>query len=98
MTDADTIANRLRVARDARGLSQAELAERCGLQPSAISHYETGRREPSAANLARLCRALEVSADAILDLPSHGDNADELRRLRRFVAAVVKAQKALDKQ
>lgn len=61
---------RLRSARDVRGLTQAEVAEITGLKPSAVSHFEAGRRAPSLANLVRLSRALHVSADKLLGLDS----------------------------
>ncbi len=35
---------------------------------SLISHYEHGRRAPGAKNLRKLCRALRVSADWLLEL------------------------------
>jgi transcriptional regulator with XRE-family HTH domain len=49
-----------------RGWSQTELADRTGLQPSAISHFEDGRRVPSAANLLNLSKALATSCDYLL--------------------------------
>jgi transcriptional regulator with XRE-family HTH domain len=57
---------RLRAAREKRGLSQGELAARAGLQASAISHFETGTRKPSFDNLRRLADALEVTTDYLL--------------------------------
>ncbi|HUB37145.1 MAG TPA: helix-turn-helix transcriptional regulator [Solirubrobacteraceae bacterium] len=42
------------------GLSQAELARRTGIQSSVLSAYEHGRRQPSAAALARIARAAEL--------------------------------------
>lgn len=57
---------RLRQARELRELSQAALAERARLQPSAISHFETGTRQPSFDNLRRLADALAVSIDYLL--------------------------------
>lgn len=48
------------------GLTQAQLAERAGLQQSTIAHYESGRREPSLANLRRLVWATGQSADYLL--------------------------------
>lgn len=48
------------------GLTQAQLAERAGLQQSTIAHYEAGRREPSLSNLRRLVRATGQSADYLL--------------------------------
>jgi transcriptional regulator with XRE-family HTH domain len=64
-----SFATRLFHARGAHppdGLTQEELAERAGLQQSAISHYEAGRREPNLANLRRLVWALGESADYLL--------------------------------
>ncbi len=56
----------LREQREKRGLSQAELAQRASLQPSAISHFEAGRRAPSFDNLRRLADALDVTVDLLL--------------------------------
>jgi transcriptional regulator with XRE-family HTH domain len=58
--------SRLHSARQLRGLSQSELAARSGLQPSAVSHFETGRRSPSFDNLKALSNALDVSTDYLL--------------------------------
>jgi transcriptional regulator with XRE-family HTH domain len=60
------IGYRIKESRLLRKLSQEELAQLAGFQTSAISHFETGRRDPSAANLVRLCNALAVSADYLL--------------------------------
>jgi len=57
---------RLRAARELRKLSQAELAEAAGLQPSAVSHFETGGRSPSFDNLKRLADALRVTTDYLI--------------------------------
>ena len=59
-------AENLRLAREKKDLSQADLAERTGLQPSAISHFEAGRRSPSFDNLKRLADALNVPIDSLL--------------------------------
>jgi transcriptional regulator with XRE-family HTH domain len=56
----------LRRAREDKRLSQTDLAERTGLQPSAVSHFETGKRAPSFENLKRLADALAVSVDYLL--------------------------------
>ena len=57
---------RLRNARKSRGLSQAELAQRAGLEPSAVSHFEAGRRQPSFHNLRKLADSLGVTTDYLL--------------------------------
>ena len=51
--------------RTSRHLSQGDLAQRTGLQPSAISHFEKGRRSPSLSNLTKLADALGVSLDEL---------------------------------
>ena len=58
--------DRLRTAREYRGLTQGELAERSNLQPSAISHFETGARKPSFDNLLLLANTLDVTTDYLL--------------------------------
>ena len=62
----EIFAKRLRAARDLRGLNQRELAERCGLPPSSIAHFEGADRSPSLENLGRLASALEVTADYLI--------------------------------
>jgi transcriptional regulator with XRE-family HTH domain len=57
---------RLKNAREIRTLTQSDLASRAGLQPSAVSHFESGTRKPSFANLRRLADALNVSTDYLL--------------------------------
>lgn len=57
---------RLVDARNMRGLSQDELANKTKLQASAISHFETGSRKPSFDNLKRLADALEITSDYLL--------------------------------
>jgi transcriptional regulator with XRE-family HTH domain len=63
---ADAFPERLRAAREKRGLSQGDLAKRAHLQASAISHFETGTRKPSFDNLRRLADALAVTTDYLL--------------------------------
>lgn len=83
---------RLRGARETKGMSQADLAEHAGLQPSAISHFEAGRRSPSFENLRTLADALGVTTDFLLGRSSQsvaaGPDADKmLRQLSRMTAA-----------
>ena len=63
---AEIFADRLRAARELRKMSQSELAEKSGLMPSAVSHFETGRRSPSFANLKALSDALNVTTDYLI--------------------------------
>jgi predicted transcriptional regulator len=67
----------LRAARERRDMSQTALANQSGIVPSAISHFESGRREPSAGSLRKLAVALDITADYLLGLTK------ETRRIER---------------
>jgi transcriptional regulator with XRE-family HTH domain len=75
---------RLREIREMKKWNQDDLARRADLQPSAISHFENGRRHPSFDNLKRLADALNVTVDYLLgrtdDPKSAGPVADALFR------------------
>jgi transcriptional regulator with XRE-family HTH domain len=49
----------------AQGLTQAVLAERCGVKPLTMARYETGRRIPSR-RLEAIQRVTRLSFDALL--------------------------------
>lgn len=61
-----SFADRLREMRKNRELSQSDLARGAGMEPSAIAHFEAGRRKPSFDNVRALAKALQVSADYLL--------------------------------
>lgn len=74
---------RLNAARELRKWSQSELANRAGMPPSSIAHFESGSRKPSFDTLRRLANALEVTTDYLLgrvDDPSLAQAADPLFR------------------
>ncbi len=81
---ANIFGERLRTARELRKLSQSELAEVADLQPSAISHFETGRRSPSFQNLKALSDALNVTTDYLIGRTDdlNVSNAVSLKLLR----------------
>ena len=58
-------ARRLRQERKSRCLTQEQLGELCGLNGSAIGHFESGRRRPSFANLMKIAKAFGVSVDQL---------------------------------
>ena len=68
--------DRLRQARQTRGLSLRGLAELVGVSPSLISQVETGRAKPSVNTLYALANELGVSLDVLLFMdtqPPAGD-------------------------
>ncbi|KUG19205.1 MAG: XRE family transcriptional regulator [Methanomicrobiaceae archaeon] len=60
------IAERLKMARQMRGLSQRELAGRAGVSANAISKYERGINIPGSGVLIRLSKALDVKIEYFL--------------------------------
>ena len=64
--DLMTMGRRLRHLRRSRGLTLAELGERVGRAPSALSLLENGRREPKFSVLEDLASALSVPVEELL--------------------------------
>lgn len=64
----DLIPDRIRRAREMRGLKQHELADKCGFAPTMLSHIERGTRLPRVDKVGAIAVALGVSADYLLGL------------------------------
>lgn len=62
----------LREARTAAGLSQAALAQKCGVTQGVISVYESGRRQPSVPTLTALIAATGYELDLSIGKPRRG--------------------------
>jgi transcriptional regulator with XRE-family HTH domain len=80
----------MRVLRERRGLTQAELANTLGITQSNVSDMERGVRGLTVHQVVKLAKALRVSADEILSGPNGSDGGKGprslklLRRLRRI--------------
>lgn len=74
------IGNRIRKYREARGLSQKELAEELGISNSRISNWEQGINRPDADILARLCGILNISPSLLLGVKLSTDELNEQER------------------
>lgn len=68
MIRIDDIQKRLREAISQSGISQKELAEKLGINPSTVSKYMKLNKYPSIDTFANLCEIIDVSADEILGL------------------------------
>lgn len=65
--------NRIREARKAKSLTMKELGQLIGVSESAISMYETFKREPDNATLVNIASALDVSVDFLLCLSEQSE-------------------------
>ena len=84
----------LRVARKEKGLTMKELGEKVGVSESAISQYETGKREADFETLLKIGEVLECSVDYLLrgegtkkrPAPMDGDglSQEQLELIRLF--------------
>jgi transcriptional regulator with XRE-family HTH domain len=75
-----TFAEKLREMRDAKGLSEARLAEISGVPFGTIHEYGLGRRKPSLAAAVKLARALGYDCSAFSeceDVANDGNSAAE---------------------
>jgi len=61
-----SVSERILKRREQLGLTQTELAKRAGLQPPAISQYESGVRNPSYEAIVKLSNALNVTTDYLI--------------------------------
>lgn len=91
----------LRDAREKKGYSQKEVAEKIGVAKSTYSLYESGNREPNIRMIRKISDILSVSANDLLGIDSeppslviHFDDdmytEEELERIKEY-AAFVKA-------
>lgn len=60
--------DRLRFVRELKRMTQTQLAKASNMEPSAIAHFEAGRRKPGLDSLRALCKGAMVSADYLLGL------------------------------
>ena len=68
MIKIEEIQKRMREAIEYGNLSQKEIAEKLGINPSTVSKYMRLDKYPSLDTFANLCKILDVSADEILGL------------------------------
>lgn len=56
----------IKEARERKGLSQTELAERLGVTKATVSGYETGASSPTVSTLQKIAKALDIPLKIIL--------------------------------
>ena len=87
MMDVDkcvaSIIGRIKTIREGKGLSQLDLSLASGVSQTAISQIETGRKSPTLATFLRLCDALEISPETVLE---RSLDDDEKRKIDKQLA------------
>ena len=71
-----TYGERIRRGREAKALTQEELAEALGVSRQAVSKWERGEADPSTANLLALGRLYGVPAEELLRAVTGEKNPD----------------------
>jgi transcriptional regulator with XRE-family HTH domain len=75
------LGQRLRWVREARGMTQQQIAELVGVHQTAWSLYERGLRFPDQFEVPRLLAKLRISRDYLMDGSLEGVEADLAIRL-----------------
>ena len=86
----NTVGGNIKKARQARGLSQDDLARIINTTKSAISRYESGKREPKYDTIKRIANALSVSVSYLLsggDVVSQSHFANGVHIYRNFLTS-----------
>lgn len=93
----DDFAEKIKSLREKLGLSQNELAQRCGVTVRSVSAYETGRAKPRGVTLHKLAAALEVPYEHLTEnKPSDADPYIELARAQYGSRGALEAAQLLE--
>lgn len=91
------IGSRIRKYREERKLSQKQFAELMGISNSRVSNWEQGINRPDADILADICRVLDVSPSALLDVHlSEEELSDQERKVLRAYRQKPELQQAVN--
>ena len=88
--------NRIRELRVSMALTQTQLAEKVGLNQTAIGKYERGELEPSLETLKKLSSIFECSIDYIVGFSDDFGNVTVYQRTDNVAALSVDEQKIID--
>lgn len=62
---------RLRELRKNKGITQRELAQILNGTPNKVASWEQGRTEPGIADIIKLCKLFDVTADYLLGITQY---------------------------
>ena len=91
------LGERLQQKRSNLKLSQKQVANAVGVNPSVISNYETGERTPSVEVLVKLANLYRCSSDYLLGLEKSSNlidvsmlDSEQISRLQYFLTSINK--------
>lgn len=68
---------RLKVAREAKGLKKSHFAQAIGVKPPTITEWERGDTvAPSAVNVMKICQELNITPSWLMDGPRGNESAE----------------------
>ena len=67
----EIFSKRLKEEREAKNLSQAQMARIMNITPQSYNQWESGKAYPTLTKFHKLCTYLEVSADYLLGLSEY---------------------------
>lgn len=76
MTFIEKLADNLRDARSAKGMTQQQLAQQIGVTPTCISMYENAKRMPNLEMISMMSNVLDVSLDDLIPYALHEVSID----------------------
>ncbi|MFH1384661.1 MAG: helix-turn-helix transcriptional regulator [Candidatus Omnitrophota bacterium] len=85
--NTNSFGKKLRKAREARGLTQKELADKVGISQRMMNYYENKSTYPPVKLIPKLCKLLKISSDELLgikNLPKDELYTADKNLLRRF--------------
>ena len=90
--DLKAVGQRIKMAREAKGLTQEDLAAMVELSPTHVSVIERGLKAAKLDTFVAIANALEVSADSLLiDVVAHsvtGVTKEEQKKIIKAVRAL----------
>jgi transcriptional regulator with XRE-family HTH domain len=66
MSELKKIGNRIKEARNSKGLSQEEVAFRADMDRAYLSEIESGLKNLSVSVLLKICKAIEIKPEDII--------------------------------
>ena len=88
--------NRIKQAREAKGLSQKEVAITLGVSAPTVSEWESGKKRPRSSKLPALADLLGVSADYLLGTEETKKDTTENGGAEKLIIDTTNLQKAVD--